>query len=115
MKRTYGNEPTKLTLSYLAKIAYYNTDPLDIIEIQDWDGNVTGYEMKGCLQGTNMTAEDVNEALEAELVFKINPKYIDRFGDQATEETELDIYELRDLAKGWGMAVEDVVKMCYVA
>lgn len=112
MKKTFGIEPTKLTLTKLAQYAYNTIDPILIIENQDTDGNVTGYDLIGCVQGTGMTEDELNEALEGELVFTIKPEYLDRFGSEATEETQLDIYEIRDLAKGWNMTVEDVVKMC---
>ena len=112
MKKTFGNEPTKLTLTKLAQYAYNTIDPIVIIENQDTDGNVTGYDMIGCVQGKGMTADAVNESLEAELVFTIKPEYLERFGSEATEETQLDIYEIRDLARGWDMTVDEVVKMC---
>ena len=114
MKRTFGNEPTKLTLTKLAQYAYNTIDPITIIENQDTDGNVKGYDMIGCVQGKGMTEEEVNEALEAELVFTIKPEYLERFGSEATEETQLDIYEIRDLARGWDMTVEDVLKQCEI-
>lgn len=114
MKKTFGNEPTMLELTPLAQKAYNNIDPITIIENSDSEGCVYGYDMIGCVQGKNMTYKEVNEALEAELVFTIKPEYLDRFGSEATEETQLDIYEIRDLARGWNMTVEEVVKMCEI-
>ena len=114
MKKTFGNDPTKLTLTKLAQYAYNTIDPITIIENSDSEGCVYGYDMIGCVQGKGMTEEEVNEALEAELVFTIKPEYLDRFGSEATEETQLDIYEIRDLARGWDMTVEDVLKMCEI-
>lgn len=111
MKKTYGIDKTQLRLTKLAQQAYNRIDPILIIENQDTDGNVKGYDLTGCLQGTGMTEEEVNEALEAELVFKIKPEHLEAFGPDADEDTELDIYEIRDLARCWDMPVEDVIPM----
>lgn len=111
MKKIYGIDKTQLRLTKLAQNAYNIIDPILIIENQDTDGNVTGYNLTGYLHGKGMTAEAVNEALEAELVFKIKPEHLEAFGPDTDEDTELDIYEVRDIARGWDMPVEDVIPM----
>lgn len=64
MKKTFGNEPTKLTLTKLAQYAYNMIDPVRIIENQDTDGNVTGYDMIGCVQGKGMTDRTLERLLQ---------------------------------------------------
>jgi hypothetical protein len=42
---------------------------------------------------------------------EIKPEHLEAFGPDADEDTELDIYEIRDLARCWDMPVEDVIPM----
>lgn len=112
MKKIYGIDKTQLRLTELAKIAYNNTDPITIIEVQsNRDGSVVAYEVEGCVQGSILTEAEVNDLLESLLTFKIKPEHLEAFGPDADEDTELDIYEIRDLARCWDMPVEDVIPM----
>lgn len=112
MKKYYGFDTTHLQLSELAKIAYNNSDPITIIEVQsNRDGSVVAYEVSGCVQGSILTEAEVNDLLESLLTFKIKPEHLEAFGPDADEDTELGIYEVRDLARGWNMPVEDVISM----
>lgn len=109
--RIYGSMPTQLQLTALAKAAYYNTDPLTIIEVVDDYGDVLHYHLQGVINDNGLTANEVNEELESLLTFRIRPEHLEAFGPDADEDTELNMYEVRDLARGWDMPVEDVIPM----
>lgn len=57
--KIYGDEKTNLVLSDHARIVYDAISPLTIIE--ESDGT---YTMKGCIENSNLTSEEVNEILE---------------------------------------------------
>lgn len=60
--RTYGWTRTVLKLSKEAQAIYNETDPLQILEIEDEDGAIT-YTMTGCMEATDRSAEDVEAIL----------------------------------------------------
>jgi hypothetical protein len=62
-ERIYGNDPTSLKLSRVARKVYQQTDPLIIIEYDELDGSIR-YSMDGCIKKFDLTAEEVNEILE---------------------------------------------------
>ena len=109
--RIYGSMPTQLKLTTLAKTAYDNTDPLTIIEVVDDYGDVIHYRLQGFVNDNGLTADEVNEKLESLLTFKIKPEHLEAFGPDADEDTELKMFEIRYLARGWDMPVEDVISM----
>lgn len=111
MKKIYGIDSTQLQLTELAKIAYNNTDPITIIEVQsNRDGSVVAYEVEGCVQGSILTEAEVNDLLESLLTFKIKPEYLENFGPDASEESQLDTDDVKMLAKCWDMTVNEVVR-----
>lgn len=59
----YGSQRTHLKLTQKAFRAYSNTDPLDICEIES--AGCYRYKMTGVIEGDDLTAEEVNEMLEA--------------------------------------------------
>lgn len=64
--RLYGNTRT-IIASIMPEDVFEiisNTDPLDIIEYTDEDGNIT-YDMKGCMEARDLTAEEVFSAVRA--------------------------------------------------
>lgn len=63
MTRTYGNEKTHLTLTNKAFAIYSESDPLDIIEHEDEDGNLT-YDVRGIDYIDSLSEEEVNDYLE---------------------------------------------------
>lgn len=60
--RRFGNERTNLSLSDEAYRIYINSDPCEIYEHEDEDGNCT-YSVEGILSRSNMSEEDVNSLL----------------------------------------------------
>ena len=107
--REYGNEKTSLHLSELAEIAFRQTDPLDIYEIEAWDGTLT-YRMKGCIAGT-FTADGVNEVLESLLTFRVISDRELWEAEHVTNDGEVDIYDIRRIATRWEMPLENVLEM----
>ena len=61
--KKYGNEKTRLTLTGKAQDFYNLTDPLDILEYEDSEGNCT-YSVTGCFERDNMTEDELNVFLE---------------------------------------------------
>ena len=102
--KIYGNERTSLMLTELAQKAYNITDPIEIVEHDDLT-----YSIKGCIEHDELTEEDVNEALESLLMFRVKEEYWDLFGD-ADEDTRLDIYDLKGLARGWSKSLEEILE-----
>lgn len=66
--RIYGNDPTKLKLTRLARKMYQLTDPLIITEYDTDEG--IRYDIEGCVHRFYLTAEEVNETLEG-LVYEM--------------------------------------------
>ncbi len=66
--RIFGNDPTKLKLTRLARKMYQLTDPLIIREYDTDDG--VRYDIEGCICASDLTANEVNEKLE-ELVYEM--------------------------------------------
>ena len=60
--KVYGNENTNLTLTEKAFNAYSNTDPLEIREF--CRENEFSYDMAGCIEEHDLTADEVNGILE---------------------------------------------------
>ena len=67
--KRYGSETTALTLTDKAFEEYSGTDPLDIFEkVVDYDENdnpIHRYYMRGAYHYNGLTADEVNEILEA--------------------------------------------------
>ena len=61
--KQYGYVKTRLSLTDKAYDVYSGTCPLDIIEVEDEEGNCT-YSMRGALEADDLTADEVNEYLE---------------------------------------------------
>lgn len=102
MKR-FGDTKTSLTLTEKAQIAYNETDPLDIYEVEDGT-----FEVDGVMRLFNCTADDINNYLE-ELYYDTHPTYyfpnsdvdLDSiYGNQ--DPVCIDEEELNRLAKEWG-------------
>ena len=62
--KTYGSEKTSLTLTQAARAVYIDSDPMTITEIELDDGTFR-YNISGIIDFGNLTAEEVNAALEA--------------------------------------------------
>lgn len=60
--RTYGWTRTVLQLSKEAQAIYNETDPLQILEIEDEDGAIS-YDMNGCIEATGISADEVEAIL----------------------------------------------------
>jgi hypothetical protein len=111
MKKIYGIDSTQLQLTELASMAYINTDPIKIVEEYDALGeNVVAYIISGCVEAICLTEKDVNDLLESLLTFKIKPEYLENFGPDASEESQLDTDDVKMLAKCWDMTVNEVVR-----
>ena len=61
--KSYGDEKTHLVLTDNAYDAYSGTDPLDILEYEDEDGNFT-YSFRGAIVAVDLSADSVNRLLE---------------------------------------------------
>lgn len=61
--KQYGNTKTKLSLTERAYDIYRDTDPLDIWEVEDEDGNCT-YSIRGAIEADDLTADEVSEYIE---------------------------------------------------
>ncbi len=61
--RTFGRDKTSLTLSKAARAVYNDSDPLTITEFDSCYG--LRYNISGIIERSDLTADEVNEALEA--------------------------------------------------
>lgn len=67
--KIYGNEPTHLTLTKAAQFAYDATDPIEIRETinsyaEEGDSDFYLYDVRGCYECSDQTAEQVNGLLQ---------------------------------------------------
>lgn len=62
--KTYGSEKTSLDLTKVARSVYSESDPLTITEIEREDGTLR-YNLSGIIERDDLTADEVNAALEA--------------------------------------------------
>ena len=62
MKKVYGCTETHLKLSKEAQAVYNDISPIEIIEIETDDGEYL-YNVDGCIQINNLTAERLNDFL----------------------------------------------------
>ena len=61
--KVFGNERTNLSLTNKAQSVYDSTDPIEIREFCDNDGNYS-YDIIGCFERTGLSADELNEYLE---------------------------------------------------
>ena len=126
MKQTgkrYGDTKTHLDLSARAREAYDEYSPLSIYE-REVDDDEYRYDISGCIDAHDLTAEQVNEELESLLddgeeidedaIYRVLPSAIDRwYGNATTEEIGGGIlpgHEVKWFLREWDMSEHDALE-----